>query len=144
MKAVLLVSLLAIAACETATTVPTTPQASITWGGGDPLFNSYSVTVTVDDRIIDTSSGPFGENAERSERQGRAGIYAELSQVLASQGLVIQTAADPDSLPCEDHGGRYVMADPPVDGFSSIGDDCPGDEAVADFLPMLTDVLDGV
>jgi hypothetical protein len=135
---------LALCACTPVADAPDAGgQASIAWGGGGGFSGGYGVTVTADDRIVGTHFGPFGDDTTTTDQQGHPGLFADLSALMATEGLAIQRAADPDSRPCEDHGGQYVIATPPVGGFSSISDDCPGDEAVSTFLQRVAAVVDG-
>jgi hypothetical protein len=135
-------TLVLLAACDTAP-VPDAGLAAIRWGGGGGLSGGYRVTLTADDRFQSSNFGPFGEDEQTTTTEGRPGTFAALSQLLATEGLAIQTAADPESLPCVDYGGQYVIADPPIGGFRGISDDCPGDEAVSRFLRRMADVIDG-
>lgn len=91
---------------------------------GGSFNGSYMTRVFADDRVETVISGPFGENTSRKVTQGRAGVFEEVSAVVAAEGPAVAAKVDPGEPACLDYGADAVRADPPIKGFSGVSAAC--------------------
>lgn len=134
-------SMMLLAGCLAITQVPAEGTPFVEVYSGNGAFSGFvQKTVYADDTIVTASSEEGGRNQKTTVVQGRPGVFAAVSALVAAQGPGVRVTAKGEDNTCLDYGQDRVTAQPAVGGFASVSASCP-EPAMQAFFHSVLDAM---